>query len=132
MKKLSLLFTVLFFAGITQLFAAKPIPSFNVKVSDKANFQEMKTNLPGIPGMKEKRLMNIETTTSVPNTGKSFFTAIVYVYKLNGSKVFGPFYVEPGELLTVPIDNGKWGVAMEMVHPSQHIEASVWTNKGPQ
>ena len=129
MKKLILFPFLFIFAGIAQVFSANPIPSYNVKVNFRANFQEMKgpsTNL----NAKERRIMNIETSTSSPNAGKSASISTVYVYKMNGSKVLGPFYIGCGELLTVEIDNSRWGAVIEVQDPEEHITADVWIGSG--
>jgi len=129
MKKSLLITFVLLIAGSLQLFPAKPIPSFDVKMTVRANFQEKHIGQTG----KEKRQMNIETSTATPvwgtNENPPGGDAIVYLYKLNGSKVLGPFEISNDDVLTVPIDNSEWGVVIEMTKPGPSVLASVWTSE---
>jgi hypothetical protein len=123
MKKILLFTMILLLAGTTVLFAINPIPSYGTKVTFRANFQEKNNGTS--PGEKERRQMNIQTSTA--SSGKSQGSvAVVYVYRLQGHKAKGPFYVHPGELLTVEINNKKWGVAMELLDPGAQMLANVW------
>jgi len=126
MKKLLLITLVLLIAGSLQLFPANPIPSYDLKMTFRANFQENNFGQTG----KEKRQMNIETSTSSHTpTNKPIHgdDAIVYLYKVHGNKVLGPYEVAYGEVLTVPIDNSEWGVVIELTDPGTTALASVWT-----
>ena len=131
MKKLLLITLVLLIAGPLQLFPANPIPSYDLKMTYRANFQEKHFGQTGNQTGKEKRQMNIETSASTPVGGSiennSGDDAIVYLYKVNGNKVLGPYEVSYGEILTVPIDNSAWGVIIELSDPEATALASVWT-----
>jgi hypothetical protein len=127
MKKLTLLIALIFIIGTARTYAVNPIPSFNTKITYRANFQELK----GGNNNKEKRQMNVETTSSAtPEMSQG--TAIVYVYKLVGNEYLGPFYLDPGEVLTVDIDNSKWGVVMELEKPGTELYANVWIDASPK
>jgi hypothetical protein len=126
MKKLLLATLVFFFAETAQLFSANPIPSYNIKVNTSANFQEMSDDCQGNQATKERRLMNIQTSTSSPTNNMLSINSIVYVYKLNGNKILGPFVVGCGEILSVEIDNNKWGTYITLENPETTILASVW------
>jgi len=126
MKKLRLIATIVLLTGTLKLFAAHPIPSYNVQVSNRANFQETTQNN---SMAKEKRIMNIQTNTATLSPGSGSI-AVVYVYKLNGHKTLGPFYLKCGDQLSVGIDNSKWGVAMELQGPGNPVLTSVWIAHG--
>jgi hypothetical protein len=127
MKKPILLIALIFIIGISSTYSVNPIPSFNAKVTYRANFQEVK----GGNTNKEKRQMNVETTCSA--TGEiPDGTTVVYIYKLVGNEILGPYYLDPGEMLTVDIDASKWGVVMEVEKPGTQLYASVWIEGNPK
>jgi hypothetical protein len=126
MKKLRLIATIVLLTGTLKLFAAHPIPSYNVQVTNRANFQEMTQNN---SQAKEKRIMNIQTNSVTMNSA-SGSVSVVFVYKLNGHKRLGPYYLECGDQLSVEIDNSKWGVVMELQSPWDPVLASVWIGQG--
>ena len=133
MKKLLLIPFVFLFIGTTQSFCINPIPSYNVKVTARANFLETGIYLSGNQTNKEKRLMNIETSTASapPSKSLSLTRSIVYVYKHDGNQILGPFYIEYGQLLSVPIDNSLWGVIIGEENPGNEMLVDVWDSKGP-
>jgi|WetSurMetagenome_2_1015567.scaffolds.fasta_scaffold443118_1 hypothetical protein len=110
MKKLLIISVLVCFAGL-QLFAVNPIPSYNVLVLGRASFQEIR-NVAGNNVEKEKRLMNIQTSTASPGSGISKGLSIVSitVYRLDRRVTLGPFYIYCGQSLQVSIDTSAWGV----------------------
>jgi hypothetical protein len=123
MKTAILISTFLLFAGLNGLFAQhyqiNPIPSFGVQLTDPTTgFQELLTH--GAPN-REKREMDVEITASTTSTMPIF--AKVWVVKKNGHKIKGPFTIFPGQLLSVPIDHGQWGVVIKC---DWSVSASVW------
>jgi len=123
MKKLAVLTIIIFFTGLTYSFAqtpvVNPIPSFNYQMDDpSALFHENKiitsTN-------REKRDMDVVVNTR--STWSFPVFAIVFVFKINPMKIQGPYIVFPGVQLSVPIDNGKWGVLVQGTVP---LDVSVW------
>jgi len=127
MKKLFLISVLVCLAGLNQLFAANPIPSYNVLVSGKANFQESVKSKSSGPS-KEKRQMNIETSTSTatppPSTGMGRAVVVAMLYKLDGSASMGPYYIGVGQSLSIGIDGSAWGV--NIAAPDAAL-VSVWT-----
>ena len=127
MKKLFLISVLVCLAGLNQLFAANPIPSYNVLVSGKANFQETVKSKSAGPS-KEKRQMNIETSTSTatppPSTGMGRAVVVAMLYQLDGTATMGPFYIPIGQSLSVGIDGSPWGVN---IGSADGVLVSVWT-----
>jgi len=126
MKKLLLITLALLFTGTMQLFSANPIPSYDVKVTNKANFQEKNNNLFGSQPGKERRQMNIETSTASSTGNEAGKGTTVYVYQLDGGKVLGPFFVAYGDQLTVEINDFEWGAVIELDKTGTKAIASVW------
>jgi hypothetical protein len=125
MKKLFLISVLVCLAGLNQLFAANPIPSYNVLISNgKTSFQEsVKQGAGG--AAKEKRQMNIETTVSTsPTSGFGRAVAVAYVYQIVGHTTLGPFYIPVGQSIAVGIDETAWGV--NIATPDAAF-VSVWT-----
>jgi hypothetical protein len=126
MKKIILLTLVLLIAGastaIAQNYVVNPIPSINYQMNEpEAVFHENKRVIPSTN--KEKRDMDVVVNTRSTNSIPVFAT--VYVFKRNGNKILGPFYVLPGVQLSVPIDKSKWGVLVKCLTP---VDVSVWTS----
>jgi hypothetical protein len=124
MKKI--LFLAVSFLMVSAIFvrAGNPIPSINFQLKKTATFQE------GIQGPNnnsfsdERRDMNVSNDGSGGNGHRPERHAVkVYIYRLDGSKTKGPYFVGPGETLTVPIDGHQWGVYASSQHPSI---ISVW------
>jgi hypothetical protein len=127
MKKLLLLSVLFVFAGIAIANAQDntkkkphPIPSFKTEMIGQDSWMDYN---PG-GNKKEKRDVNIRVTTSSyrPNLGD----AKVYVVKSTGY-FLGPFWVAYGEVLTVPVDWGQWGVSVNCGSP---ILVDVWFSTG--
>ena len=122
MKKIILLSVIIYFTLISGSFAQiiNPIPSYNYQMtSSQALFGEIRSAGNG----KEKRDMDVEISTASHWPGQIF--AKVWVVKKNGNVVKGPFIIYPGQLLQVPIDNGKWGV---IVNCDWEVAVDVYTN----
>ena len=128
MKKLLLITLVLLIAGPLQLFPANPIPSYDLKMTYRANFQEKHFGQTGNQNGKEKRQMNIETSTSTatppPSTGMGRAVVVAMLYKLDGSASMGPYYIGVGQSLSIGIDGSAWGV--NIAAPDAAL-VSVWT-----
>ena len=128
MKKLILITALVCLAGLNQLFAVNPIPSYNVFVSGKSAFQESgKPGDNGTPG-KERRQMNIETSsasTPPPSTGFGRPMVSVVLYQIDGHNSMGPYYIYVGQSLSVGIDDSPWGVSINSESPSF---VNVYTN----
>lgn len=128
MKKLFLVFALVCVAGINQLFAANPIPSYNVLISGRAVFQEMVKPVVGNNVPDERRQMNIETTSSVSPTKAGGFARtliVTTVFALDGHATLGPYYLIAGQSLKVSIDEKAWGVNFS---PDGPAYVSVWIN----
>jgi len=124
MKKILLISVLVFFAGLNQLLAANPIPSYNVLVTSRANFQEIKA-LGGNNQSKERRQMNIETTSASPSTSFGNTIVVTTVYRLDGRATLGPYYIVVGQTLVIGIDTSAWGVNVSTDGQSL---VSVWIN----
>jgi hypothetical protein len=125
MKKILLLALIILFSGMSSLYAQrrhhsiKPIPSFNCPVNNNVEaFKEKLTH--GTPG-REKRDMDVVISSS--SSSPMLVFAQVWVVKDGGSVVLGPFTTFPDETLSVPIDDGLWGV---VINCDWTITASVW------
>ena len=121
MKKIILLSVLLYFTSLAAAHAQviNPIPSYNYQMTaSQALFGEIR-----VSNGKEKRDMDVEISTA--SHGSTPIFAKVWVVKKNGNIVKGPFIIYPGEPLSVPIDNGKWGV---VVNCDWAVLVDVWTN----
>ena len=127
MKKLFFVFTFVLIAGLARINAqvvpptvVHPIPSFNYAMNESsAYFHETK----GINNNREKRDMDVVVNTRSTIGIPSF--AMVFVFKLSPMKILGPYFVLPGQQLTVPIDNARWGV---LVSANFEADVSVWAD----
>ena len=118
MKNLFLVVTfILMLCGFQQTHAQQPIPSYNVSVKTRANFQESQPS-------RGKRNMNIKVQCSGISLAPTC-QATIWVYSLDGQTIFGPFTVSGGETLSVPIDGREWGV---FVQTEDTITVDVWTS----
>ncbi len=125
MKKVLVITAIIILACLNSLVAQvlqiNPIPSYNVQLSQTLNgFQEHKKHV--VLPLREKREMDVVITSNSTNPLVVFAT--VWIVKDNGSVVLGPFTTYPDEQLSVPIDNGQWGV---VIKSDFDISASVWT-----
>jgi len=111
---------------VSVTFAQMPVPSYDVPVTGKALFVD-KGNPVNLNGgqqlIAEKRDMNVSNDGG--GNGPVGGSMIVYIARVDGSIVLGPYYVAPGQTITVPIDYNLWGVA---VATSQTTPVSVWTD----
>jgi hypothetical protein len=124
MKKILILAVLFLLLSAVFASAGNPIPSINFQLKKTATFQE------GIQGPNnnsfsdERRDMHVSNDGSGGNGhGPERHAVIIYVYRLDGSKTKGPYHVDPGETVTVPIDGHQWGVYARSQHPSV---ISVW------
>ena len=103
--------------GFEQLYAQQPIPSYNVSVKIRANFQELQPS-------RGRRTMNIKVQCSGTSLSPSC-QATVWIYSLDGQTILGPYIVNGGETLSVSIDEREWGV---FVQTEDIITVDVWTS----
>jgi len=69
-----------------------------------------------------KREMDVRVNCSgVSSNGKC--QATVWVYSLDGETILGPYTVNGGDVLSVPIDDRDWGV---LVSTDDDITVDVW------
>jgi hypothetical protein len=127
MKKF-LFLTILFFVAQSSIVRAEqPIPSFHARIYHVGNFREH-NNVSGHnpfqnKSTKEKRDMQIQATVANGNP-KAF--AIVYVYSLDMKDILGPFVINSGESLSIPIDERDWGA---FITSEDHIYIDVWSSE---
>jgi hypothetical protein len=126
MKKITLLAAFLIFAGMNVLLAQKQkantIPSFKFHLTTVyTTFQEQ--NSTGNTQQREKRDMEVVISSSAGAPAP--IPATVWVANEKGTEVLGPYEVFDGELLSVPIDNGKWGV---VINCTWDANVDVWVD----
>jgi hypothetical protein len=117
MKKF--LFSILIiylFCNVQQVFASYPIPSNSVEVKYRANFQELQPSR----GKRDVKVRVICTGLNLMDN----CSATVWVYSLDMTTILGPYTVNGGETLSVPIDEREWGV---LVQTDDIITVDVWT-----
>ena len=116
MKNMILALTlVLTLCSFQQTLAQYPIPSYDVSVKGRANFQESQTS-------RGRRNLNVKVQCGgIALSGTC--QATVWVYSLDGQTVLGPYTVNGGETLTVPIDEREWGV---YIQTEDIITVAVW------
>ena len=124
MKKVLLIAAFIIFTGlnglVAQTYPINPIPSYNVALTNPTTgFKEMTHVVPG----REKREMDVVISSS--STSPIPVYAKVWVAKVDGSKMFGPYYIFLDHTLSVPIDHGQWGVIIKC---DWAVDASVWIN----
>lgn len=129
MKKIKILLLTISILMVSAAFvkAGNPIPSYNVPISNTAYFQEDNSLPSNYSPTKERRDMNVSNDTPgyMPNgTGSGAIEVIIF--RLDQSIVLGPFTIPAGEILTVPIDGERWGVAAQTIEPTY---MSVWTDQ---
>jgi len=133
MKRKLLVVVLLFlFCGSKQAFSQYPIPSYNVNVICKATFQESqgstgvsllnRNNNGQVGAPMAKREMDIRVNCSGVSPNGTC-QATVWVYSLDGQTILGPYTVNGGDVLSVPIDDRDWGV---LVITDDDITVDVW------
>lgn len=104
----------------TGLMGQNPIPSYNVPVFHRANFQEGVSKNSHGDITRGKRLIKtrmIGSSVTPPCYGW------IWIYSLDLLDVFGPFYLECGDTLAQEVDEREWGVYIES---ECHVTADVW------
>jgi hypothetical protein len=127
MKKVLFISVLVCFTAINQLFAANPIPSYNVLVTGRAVFQESSKPIVRNSATDARRQMNIQTSTSSPTNGFSHAIVVVTIYRLDGAITKGPYYLICGQSVSAAIDDTTWGVSVLSEEPSR---VSVWASLG--
>ena len=128
MKKILLLTVSILMVSVT--FGQFPIPSFNVPVTGKALFVSTGTiNINGTSQslIAEKRDVNV--TNEGGGNGPIGGYLMFFVTCATQPIVLGPYTVAAGQTISVPIDDGQWGVA---IGTSQTTPVSVWIDYGNQ
>jgi hypothetical protein len=125
MKKLLLICVLVCLAALNQVFAANPIPSYNVLVVGAASFQESSRPMNANNLSKERRQMDVESSTASPTAGFAGTVIAAVVYRLDGRVTMGPYYMICGQTLVVGIDDKTWGVNVLAKDPAY---VSVWTS----
>ncbi len=128
MKKILLL--TISILMVTAVFAKKgraenPIPSYNVPVFSKSYFQEDNAKPSNYSPSDEKRDMNVSNDGSAGGNRPGSSAIEVYVYRLDGAIVLGPFVIPAGETRAIQIDGYHWGVGVRADSPTF---ISVWTS----
>jgi hypothetical protein len=107
----------------SQQIPVYPIPSYNVPINGYANFKDLFSPPPG--NSKGKREFNIHVKSA--NGPVQNCQATAWIYTLDYTTVLGPFTIECGETLTVPIDEREWG---SLVESEDNIMVDVWIDEG--
>jgi len=126
MKKLSIILLLVLLGNLASFgdgaIKQYPIPSFGQKIIGTSAFAESAT----APGNDHyKRQMNVQSTTISPKVGECTITA--WLIANGGLNVLGPFTVDCGETLSVPIDNQRWSVVIQSDYP---VSVDVWIDSG--
>lgn len=115
MKTILFLSILLFLIDVPDAKSQYPIPSYDIPVNYRANFQEVNNGVSQIHDSRERRKVIVRTVCG--STGISSCTALVWVYRIDGQAIYGPFIVNPGTDLIVDVDDGLWGVYIESDGP---------------
>jgi hypothetical protein len=116
-------FILFFFLALASnyLHAQNPIPSLNIPVNVRANFQELKNGINyQMKNDRGRRILHVDAqhgSSILANCGQ------VWVYSLDGLDVIGPFPLCAGGSLSVEIDNRDWGA---LVESDAHLVVDVW------
>jgi len=126
MKKLFFLVLLFFIAQIGALQAEQPIPSRHARIYHMGNFREHHYGNEHRPNQlksnREKRDMQIQVSSS---GGTPRSSAIIYVYSADYQDVLGPFIVNSGESITIPVDDREWGA---FIMSDDHVYVDVWSS----
>ena len=121
MKKIILL--LVFFLAMTPglLKAQNPIPSWNVPVYFRANFQELNKGISNqSKASRGKRVLHVNAQHGISGPVDC---GTVWIYSLDSLNVIGPLQLCEGETLTIEIDENEWGV---LVESEEHLVVDVW------
>jgi hypothetical protein len=102
MKKILINPTLFLLTGLYTLKAQNPIPSYNVPVNCRANFQEQRPGSVQLDNSRQPRKIIVRTTGS--SSGPLACTATMWIYSLDGLNVLGRYTMYGGETITVEID----------------------------
>lgn len=121
-KTLIIIVSLLMITAIT-VKAQNAIPFFNGSIYGSTIFQESKSSPSSLKVMYAKRDMNIQNSGGNYSPGGSPVTAVIY--RLDWTKSLGPYTIQNGQTLKVPIDGKEWGVCL---NPTVTTTVSVWTS----
>ena len=123
MKKLFLLL-ILGLAGTNLAMAQFPIPAYNAKADNRTTFTEQPLNFKTNSKTDSKRILHVKR----PNCKTSGDSVLFYASTLDGNTILGPYYVSPGQTISIDIDDRSWGI---IVYTEHEIVLDVWiTNEG--
>jgi hypothetical protein len=126
MKKIILLAISILMVTAAIARTTNPIPSYNVPLKGSAIFQENNPRPTHNDNTDEKRDMTVSNDGTAGNgNGMQGAVIAIYVYRLDGSKTYGPFFIPAGTSKTVSIDGKSWGVS---AYTSTETFMSVWTS----
>lgn len=126
MKK-SILLVMYCFGIVLNIYAQYPIPSYNVPIFPAGTFNQSEiTPTKGKDAPMEKQVIIIHVSQTMPDSETNVVT--IYVYNLQDSTVFGPYYVTGDSTLNIPIGYGDWGV---LVESEEKVFVSVWIQESP-
>jgi len=93
-----------------------PIPSYNVISFGCTDFSEQTSKI-------KCELSKGRRNLNVASSGGSSCPAQIWIYSLDRLDILGPYTLNPGETLTVEINEREWGVSSESVC---QVTLSVW------
>jgi len=118
MKKIIVVLFLLF-GCIQVLHAQYPIPSYNAVVDNRATFIEQSNSVKQISYTDSKRYIKIlRKVFKTPSLDVTVFAS-----SLDGQTTLGPFYIEPGQTISIEIDNREWGI---VVFSEVEVVLDVW------
>ena len=121
MKKILALMILISTFSLAAVYGQNPIPSWNIPVYHRANFQETSKKISGQGDqVMGKRVLNVHAQTG-SNGPQNCGT--VYIYRLDSTMVMGPCTLCEGQTLSVEIDQNEWGV---LVESEAHLVIDVW------
>lgn len=121
-----LLLVLIIFSGSIKLANAQfPIPSFNAIVDNRATFTEQQQTVKSPLNIDAKRFLKINRKPTKTPLSDVYF----YAGTLDGQTTLGPFYIEPGQTISIEIDNREWGI---VVFAESEVILDVWiTEENP-
>lgn len=128
MKTLSSILLFMFLLSVNYEMRAQipifPIPSYNVHLIGISEFNELSHSSGSKINEKKKKEGNVKGHPCGLDTLDCSFTA--YFYSIDGQSRLGPYTVQCGETLTVPLDDREWGV---IVISDMVICVDVWISE---
>jgi hypothetical protein len=121
MKTKRILLLIFMMCGSKLMLAQYPIPSWSIDVCKQATFEEQ-SGLNESPAIiLAKRMVDVHVTSK--KASQSSYVAAVWIYSLDRTTIFGPYYMVDDETKQVEIDDRLWGVYVET---DEEITVDVW------